>query len=217
VKRLIYTRNGGFTLAESVIALGILVVLITGFLAVFGPAADSIRRTLSGEEASQLQDTLVRELSTLRGPIEKQRYDDDSFKKTLDWIANSHLQGQSILIYKYRADPTNIREDGTMERYRKETGIAGTDFIIQPMARRITDNLLEDDLEAIDGRAFFVKLSQMIFENGEWETVGDSEDGASSSRFNRIVSPYGSDGENYASNPDGYPEAMIVVEAGFYF
>ena len=64
-----------FTLAESVIALGILVVLITGFLAVFGPAANAIRRTLSAQEASRLQVTLERELGTLRPGPEEDSYD----------------------------------------------------------------------------------------------------------------------------------------------
>ena len=56
----------GFTLVESVIALGILVVLITGFLAVFGPAAETIRKTLSIDEASRLQASLEYELTHLR-------------------------------------------------------------------------------------------------------------------------------------------------------
>ena len=56
------TRRKGFTLVETVIALGILVVLITGFMAVFGPAARTIKKTLSTDEASRLQATLQLEL-----------------------------------------------------------------------------------------------------------------------------------------------------------
>ena len=36
--------KAGFTLVEVVIALGILVVMITGFMAVFGPAARTIKK-----------------------------------------------------------------------------------------------------------------------------------------------------------------------------
>ena len=105
----------GFTLAESVIALGILVVLITGFLAVFGPAATVIRKTLSADEASRLQTTLERELSNIREGDDEQRYLSNSFYKAMNWISRSHERGNTVLIYKYRGNPAEIRIDGTLE------------------------------------------------------------------------------------------------------
>ena len=38
---------GAFTLMETVIAIGVLAVLLTGFMAVFTPAAQGIRRSIS--------------------------------------------------------------------------------------------------------------------------------------------------------------------------
>jgi len=122
------SNRKGFTLAESIIALGILVVLITGFLAVFGPAANAIRKTLSAEDASRLQDTLQRELTTLRGERERRQFDESSFQKALAWISQSNNQGGSVILYKYKADPSRTRDDGTLERYEQEGGVAGQDF-----------------------------------------------------------------------------------------
>ena len=85
--------KSGFTLAESVIALGILVVLITGFLAVFGPAATAIRRTLSGEEASRMQSALEQELSQLR---EGQQFDSSLEKPSLGFLALMSREGVSL-------------------------------------------------------------------------------------------------------------------------
>ena len=56
------TGRRGFTLMETVIAIGVVAVLLTTFLAVFGPASSSIRRVLSAQEAGRLTTTLEREL-----------------------------------------------------------------------------------------------------------------------------------------------------------
>ncbi|MDB4544271.1 type II secretion system GspH family protein, partial [bacterium] len=102
----------GFTLAESVIALGILVVLITGFLAVFGPAATAIRKTLSAEDASRLQSALEVEMSTIREGREEQLFD-EPLAKAFDWIARSHERGGTVFLYRYRGDIAESRPDGT--------------------------------------------------------------------------------------------------------
>lgn len=191
---------------ESVIALGILVVLITGFLAVFGPAAETIRKTLSIDEASRLQSSLEYELTHLREGREQQKYQEDTFRKAIDWITGSHEKDTTIILYKYKAQPGEIRNDGTLEPADRVAGIAGEDFILQPMVRRLNDPLLEDDLEVAEGRVFFVKLRQLVF-RGEGLRVYD-ETGV-------IVDPH-DPGEDFSDNPGRYPEAIIAFEAEFY-
>lgn len=206
-KHLKKSHLKGFTLAESVIALGILVVLITGFLAVFGPAATVIRKTLSADEASRLQTTLERELSNVREGDDEQRYLSNSFYKAMNWISRSHERGNTILIYKYRGNPAEIRIDGTLEPTdRGEIQLAGEDYVIQPMVRRVDDPLLEDDLGAVDGRVFFVKMTQLIFE-GEGLRVAEE--------IGVITDPY-DPGEDFSATPDEYPEAVIAYEAQFF-
>ena len=198
--------NRGFTLVESVIALGILVVLITGFLAVFGPAAETIRKTLSIDEASRLQASLEYELTHLREGGEKQRYQDDPFRKALDWISRSHERDTTVVVYKYKALPGQIRTDGTLEPAERTPGIAGKDFILQPMVRRISDRFLEADLEVAEGRVFFVKLRQLVY-RGEGIRVSEE--------VGTIVDPH-DPGENFANNPAEYPEAVVAFEAEYY-
>jgi len=209
-------RLRGFTLAETVIALGILVVLITGFLAVFGPAADSIRKTLSAEEASRLQDTLISEITTMRGESEQTRYENDSFKKAFDWVSRSYVQGATIMLYRYKGDPTQVRDDGTMTVFTDANGIAGQDFIIQSMARRVDDVLFFEDIEAIVGRVFFVKLTQLVNNDGSWEPTVDVTEPTAAIDAGKIISPYSGEDTDYTAIPDQYPEAVLAVEASFF-
>ena len=196
----------GFTLAESVIALGILVVLITGFMAVFGPAAQTIRRTLSIDEASRLEASLLWELSNVRAGREASTYEGDSFRKAFDWIANSEEQGQTVLVYKYRALEGEIRTDGTLEPAPRELGIAGTDFVVRPMVRRLSDPFIEDDLNAVDGRVFFVRLTQLIYEG---EGLRGSEE------VGQIVDP-NNPANDFSQTSESYPEAVLAFEAEYY-
>ncbi|MGJ8694861.1 MAG: type II secretion system protein [Verrucomicrobiaceae bacterium] len=195
----------GFTLAESVIALGILVVLITGFLAVFGPAATAIRKTLSAQEASRLQASLEQELSNLRPGVQTKQYK-DSFEKAFEWISRSHEQGNTILIYNYRADPAETRDDGSFQPEDDVNGVAGEDYLIQSMVRRINDPLLEEDFEAIVGRVFFVKLTQLIFKDEALQVA--EEEGT-------IVDPFSGDGD-FTTTSSEFPSASILVEAQFF-
>ena len=199
-------QANGFTLAESVIALGILVVLITGFLAVFGPAARTIKKTLSTDEASRLQATLEWELTTVRKGPEEQRYRAGAFEKAIEWISDSEEPGETVLIYKYRGLPGEIRRDGTLEPAPRQLGIAGEDFIVRPMARRLSDPFLEEDLQVVEGRVFFVKMRQLIYK-GEGLRVSE-EPG--------VITDPNQPGKSYATQPESYPEAVIAFEAEYY-
>ena len=195
----------GFTLAESVIAIGILVVLITGFLAVFGPAATAIRRTLSAQEASRLQTTLERELSILRPGDDEDNYD-SSLEKAFDYIATSHDQGRSIMVYNYRGSLVQTREDGTPEPETEQNGVAGEDYLVIPMVRRMDDPFLDEDFEAIEGRVFFVKMTQLIYESESLEVAEEP---------GQIVDPH-DEGSDFTQNANEYPDAMVAVEAQFF-
>ncbi|MEN9974751.1 MAG: hypothetical protein RLZZ282_757, partial [Verrucomicrobiota bacterium] len=56
------SRHRAFTLIETVIAIGVLAVLLTGFMMVFAPAAAGIRSSLSLHEADRLSSTLEQEM-----------------------------------------------------------------------------------------------------------------------------------------------------------
>ncbi|MDB4508090.1 hypothetical protein N9051_00755 [Akkermansiaceae bacterium] len=197
--------KNGFTLAESVIALGILVVLITGFLAVFGPAANAIRRTLSAQEASRLQTTLEREMSARR-PGDDLTDFDSSFEKAFSYIATSHEKGQTVLIYNYRGSLVENRTDGTAVPEPEVTGVAGEDYLVLPMVRKLDDPLLEDDFEAIEGSVFFVKMTQLVYQESRLKVAEEPGE---------IVDPH-DPGSEFTTNSSEYPEAMIAFEAQFF-
>jgi prepilin-type N-terminal cleavage/methylation domain-containing protein len=52
------SRFRGFTLLETVIAIGVLAVLLTGFMVVFAPAADGIRKSINVQQADRMGSTL---------------------------------------------------------------------------------------------------------------------------------------------------------------
>ena len=153
----------GFTLMETVIAIGVVAVLLTTFLAVFGPASAGIRKALSAQEAGRLTNSLERELSSLReGPDGAY---ENAFHKAFEWIRDSGKEDKAVFLYNYRGNPQQIREDASLEPFALATGQSGRDFILQPAVRRVgdADQDFREDLERIEGRVYLVKMTQMIY------------------------------------------------------
>jgi prepilin-type N-terminal cleavage/methylation domain-containing protein len=195
---------GGFTLMESVIAIAVVAVMLTTFLAVFGPASQGIRSALSVQDADRLASALEREMQLLReGPDDNF---DTSFEKAYSWIRQSGNAQKAVLLYNYRGNPGKMRGDGTMEAYDQAGGVAGEDFVLQASVRRADDPLVEEDLETAQGQLFVVQMTQLVFDENGVLTLG--EPGV-------IADPYG-DGGSGVDNPDDYPEAVVAVSASFF-
>ena len=141
-------RPRGFTLMETVIAIGVLSVLLTGFLIVFIPAADGIKKSIHAQDADRLVSALENELTTVRND----ETDDYStgFAKAFDFIKGSTgpitdnqdtaagtKTDTSILLYHYRAKPGGgLRIDGTPPPVPSTAGLkAGSDYVLMPMMR----------------------------------------------------------------------------------
>jgi prepilin-type N-terminal cleavage/methylation domain-containing protein len=199
--------QGGFTLMETVIAIGVLAVLLTSFMAVFGPAATQLRKAISVQEADRLVASLEREMTTVR-PNESSDYT-SGFDKAYEWIVQAPQKTKTILLYQYKGNPSKIREDGSMEPYIQPGGTAGRDYVVQPMVRQRDDTSLKDDLAALDGPIYTVKLQQLIFEDGHMK---EGEAGS-------VVPPDKNDPNSSSgggSGSDGYPDATIAFQAEFY-
>ncbi len=61
-----FNKNPGFTLVEVAIAMGMMAVMISSFMVVFGPSIKGIDKSLSAKEADRLTNALELELSVLR-------------------------------------------------------------------------------------------------------------------------------------------------------
>jgi len=147
-----------FTLMETVIAIGVLAVLITAFLAVFGPATEGIRRSINVQDADRMVATLEKELSILRETTDGKST--TAFDKAFDWIRDSNKDQTLIMVYQYRGDPDDLRNDGTMAPFTGNDGVAGKDYVVQSIARLRNDLVFLEDLKVLVGRAQDVRPFQ---------------------------------------------------------
>lgn len=188
---------------ETVIAIGVLAVLLTGFFAVFGPAAAGIRRALNVQEADRLSSTLERELVTVREG--EAGNPTNGFEKAYEWISSSYSPGDAIFVYQYRGDPSNRRSDGTMSPVQIVKGTPGKDYVVQPIARRLSDPLFQQDLRAVEGGVFLVKCLQLTYNSSSNELE------ANTSNKGKISSTDGGGG-----SAETFPDAVIAFAAEFH-
>ncbi len=196
-------RQQGFTLLETVIAIGVLAVLLTGFMVVFAPAAEGIRKSINVQQADRLASTLEQELTNPRNTGSTLS---PGFDKAFSWIKDSNNVGNALLVYQYRGRISgNPRSDGTPEpEPLLQNKLPGKDYVVVPMVRQKSDPNLSKDLEALEGAVYLVKCTQLVFNNGELKlgTAGSIKD------------PKGTGAT--ASSPDAYPEAVIAFAADFH-
>lgn len=207
------SKRQGFTLLETVIAIGVLAVLLTAFLGVFGPATAGIRRAINVQEADRLASTLERELTTLR-PGQSSSTLVTGFDKAYQWIEDSMKKAapQVMFIYQYKGNPSNLRPDGTLAPYTTAGGVAGKDYTVVPMVRRRDDAAFADDLAALEGRVFAVKTTQLVFNAGQL-TLSTEELIKDPSPNN---DPAGTTPPTGTGAAGKYPEAVIAFSAEFY-
>ena len=198
-KSRIIRKNRAFTLVETVIAIGVLAVLLTGFVLVFAPAAAGIKKSINVQEADRLASTLEQELVTSRGTEPT-----PGFSKAFQWIKESNAVGNALLVYQYRGSLSSLRSDGTPDPVADVANkIAGKDFTVLSMVRRKSDAKFLDDLAAVEGAVYVVKCTQLVFQSGELKP------GASGA----IRDPKGT---AVSQTADDYPEAVIAFSAEFH-
>lgn len=211
-------RHQGFTLVETVIAMGIITIMITAFLAAFGPAVQGIRRSISAKEANRLATTLEYEMSILRFQEESSgggQYT-TAFEKSFEWIKESGDTDKEhiVLLYQYRGDPDDVRDDGSLRpQSDKSKQIPGEDYVLQSVVRRLGDDKVSEELlpGVVEGRVFYVRMAQMVFDGGDLKLGGD--DGAPGG-LGEIIDP--SEPRDSVTDHTDYPEATITFQARFY-
>ena len=76
-----------FTLVETVIAMGIITIMITAFLAAFGPAVKGVKKSIAVKDVNRLASTLEYEMSVLRES--EVTAHTTAFEKSFEWIKSS--------------------------------------------------------------------------------------------------------------------------------
>lgn len=194
----------GFTLMETVIAILVLAVLLTGFLTVFTPAAQGIRRSISTQQADRLNATLQKDMATLReGETIQGITNPTGFDKAYTWIKEGNNPAKAIFVYQYRGNKNQpARTDGTLQPMGRIDGKPGIDYVVQTAARRADDTLLFQDLGALVGPLFYVVPTQLVHDTNELVlgTIGT------------IENPDGSP----AATSSNYTDAVITFSAAFH-
>lgn len=242
---LLTKRLRGFTLMETVIAIGVVAVLLTGFMIVFGPAAQGIRKSISSQEADRLVSALEQELVNTR-LNEPPLPDATGFENALHRIKNStgdinDTSGldpgpadNALFVYQYRGSLSTTRPDGTPEPLQAiQNERVGVDYVLVPMMRRRDSLNFADDVRAIEGSLFLVKCAQMVY-------FQEPPGGANAPVQLTPVPPRNSNGARVSAKVRGqiydpslgsadtpvdvdrpdpsnpYPEAVIAFRAEFY-
>ena len=227
-----FNKKPGFTLVEVAIAIGMMAVMISSFMVVFGPSIKGIDKSLSAKEADRLTGALELELSVLRnGEKPNDPGTNDKFATTFEkafwWIrdsARTDADRHPVLIYQYRGNPNNVRDDGTLEplydngnQYDPDDpDVAGVDYVIQTSARRLKDTFhtgkISEELYTgnLVGKIYYVKMRQLRYDtNGvmvETTAPGDV------TQLNLVSGSYPS-----TDMPDDYDEdAVLPFRAYFY-
>lgn len=217
---------------ETVIAIGVLSVLLTGFLIVFIPAADGIKRSISIQDADRLVAALEQELVSSRpGETPSDAEAATGFEKALWRIRDStgpivsNLDtstefDNALLVYQYRGNPSDTRTstDRSPKPVPSISGLkAGQDYTLVPMMRRKSSPLFKEDLRAIEGSVYLVKCAQMVNapDGAQFALKPVPVEGTGKAR-GKIYDPSPNSNDTEVEPLSGYPDAVIAFAAEFY-
>ncbi|MEO7098725.1 MAG: type II secretion system protein [Luteolibacter sp.] len=206
-------RPQGFTLLETVIAIGVLSVLLTGFIVVFTPAAQGIRKSINVQDADRLASALEQELVTHRTGDGYST----GFDKAFNWIRTSDKAASAVLVYQYRGElGGTTRDDGTPKPVAAKDlkgKVPGKDYVVVPMARSRGDaksaGYFNEDLDALEGGVYLVKCTQLVF------SAAGATPGLIVGKAGEIKDPKGVVDSTFTTS-DTYPEAVIAFAAEFH-
>ncbi|MFD2159981.1 type II secretion system protein [Rubritalea tangerina] len=212
----------GFSLVEVVIAIGIVAVLLTTFMAVFGPAQKNINRALGVADANRLVTTLENEMAVLREGEETEYVDANgnasAFEKAFQWIKDSATESSALVVYQYQAVPDSENADGTLKAadlalVKDESKFAGVDYITQTVARCISRNassFMQDELAPgiVQGKVYAVRMTQLV-------KGTNSGDGLVLGTPGTIANPVDSDVSNPTDSAT-YDDAYITLQVEFF-
>lgn len=166
-----FQQRSGFTLVETVLAIGVVGVLLAVFVAMFYPARTIVQAALTVQEADRVVNALTNELEVVRKPeratsgarISTANRYVSSFDKAFYWMRNTATPATTILIYSYRGDLSKpLRDDGTFAVLENNTYVPGQDSVLITTACLATNQDRWEDLKYSEGPIFAVKMTQFV-------------------------------------------------------
>lgn len=172
------TPRRGFTIMTTVVAIGVIAVLMSIFMLVFVPARDQIRASLAKENVDAISAILRSEMTTLRKNERAGSSDTSSsstkylsgFDKAFYWFLRSKKPSTSIVIFSYRADLSRAaRVDGSFPPVDVSKNVAASQSELVTMACPMDDKLHTKAIRNAVGPVFLVKMTQCRQkDNGEF-------------------------------------------------
>lgn len=205
---------------ETVIAVGIVAILLSSFIVIFGPTAKGIRGSISTQLADGLASALERDLVTLRDQENGDQVGSQNVKTGFDkgfhLLKDSDKDDSAILVYQYRGQMASSRADGTAEPWDQKLDqkvSVGVDYSLFSIVRRVDEftagNVdMENEMNAIDGPIFLVKLNQLIFDANNNGLIAGTPGKVQFQDENGAYKD--------ASQPADYSDAVIAISADFY-
>lgn len=163
-------RRGGFTLVETLLAIGLVGVLLSLFLVVFVPARGMIRQALARQEAERITTVLRTELNTLRGNQQASQTAQTStptsfitpFDKAFYWMQKCDKPGTAIVIFSYRADTREgLRPDGTYPPLPANQNQPNGHSQLVTIACPMDDPVHSKEIKDAVGNVFVVRMTEL--------------------------------------------------------
>lgn len=172
MKRIHFTKAlRGFTLTETVVAIGIVGILLTIFISFLIPAKQMVKSALTRQESDRIENALRTELSRLNPGEESVKGSQKSsgshyvsaFDKAYRWMQNTAKPATTIVLYTYRADLSKKpRKDGTYPPMTATKSIPGQNSVVTSTACLMNDPVRKNDLKHAVGPVFAVRMTQLL-------------------------------------------------------
>lgn len=231
-----HLRNG-FSLVEVSIAMAVVAIMLTSFVAVFGPAQRNITRSLNEKNLSRLSDGFEYELSVLRSGEEEEFSTafDKAFEIIRDYSTDLGGGAQCVILYEYKGSlsvaPRSREEnaalspalDGSLVPFvvdssNRDRSVSGRDFTMQTAVRIVgngqdTEIAEELNLTSIgEGSVYLVRMRQLVDNGGGELTLGN---------YGEIINPPSLDPDDTAAgqtvtSADQYTGSYIAFQAEFF-
>lgn len=221
----------GFTLLETIVALGIAAIALSFFIAAFAPATLGIKKASRAQEAKNLVSALEAEMGIVRnseGSGGSSLYD-NPFDKAFQWVKRNGANGSGLLVaFQYRANSQQATDtDGNYPAYTGDvTGTATSQAMILQNRVCPIENIVSppsvtagysdaDRYAQVEGGAFVMELTQMVYDNNGALVVHDDR--------GEVVDPNNASGaavsayDSVTGTTLAFPEAVLLYQVDVYF
>lgn len=162
---------GGFTLTETVVAIGIVGILLTIFISFLIPAKQMVKSALTRQESDRIENALRTELSRLHPNEQATKGTQKSsgsqfisaFDKAYRWMQHTAKPSSTIVLYTYRADLSKKpRKDGSYPPMVAAKSVPGQNSVITAAACLMDDPVRKNDFKHAIGPVFAVRMTQLL-------------------------------------------------------